>query len=281
MVKLNHALIATDLSEYSLGIRTCVDLYLHLGVEHAHLLHVTDPHGHSEAEAAGMNAFAQSLREAGLRVEVSIEEDEDAAVAILRKGIDLQPDLLILGSHGKGILKRLLLGSVSQKVLHHWHGSILIERLPFEEVDGGLQKVCRQRLTTAVLAGRRHYPTDPAYAVVKRLATNTLQQVVLFTALEISDFVKVYVLDQIPQMEARAREELEHAAAPLLSAGLEVDLRVEPGAPVTALVHAAEDVEAGLVVMQLHTQDPWEELIERIVARLPCSALVLRSAEEA
>jgi hypothetical protein len=60
-----------------------------------------------------------------------------------------------------------------------------------------------------------------------------------------------------------------------------VDLWVEPGAPVTPLVNAARDIEAGLVVIQLRgTQDPWEELTQRMIARLPCSALLLRSGEE-
>jgi nucleotide-binding universal stress UspA family protein len=41
-----------------------------------------------------------------------------------------RPDLMVLGARGISSARRALLGSVSEGVLHHAHGSILIVRLP-------------------------------------------------------------------------------------------------------------------------------------------------------
>ncbi len=56
--------------------------------------------------------------EALLRRVVSIEVAEgDPAAVILQKADELEADLVVMGSHGKGILTHTFLGSVAQKVL--------------------------------------------------------------------------------------------------------------------------------------------------------------------
>lgn len=51
---------------------------------------------------------------------------------ILAAAEAVQPDLLVLGSHGRGALGRFVLGSVSDDVLHHWGGATMVIRLPQE-----------------------------------------------------------------------------------------------------------------------------------------------------
>lgn len=46
---------------------------------------------------------------------------------------EFRPDLIVLGSHGYKTWERLLLGSVSESVLHHVKCSVLIARAPDEE----------------------------------------------------------------------------------------------------------------------------------------------------
>ncbi len=53
---------------------------------------------------------------------------EDPARGILEKAEAWKPDLIVLGSHGHTALGRLLLGSVSHKVLHHALASVRINR---------------------------------------------------------------------------------------------------------------------------------------------------------
>lgn len=47
-------------------------------------------------------------------------------VEILKAGDRLKVDLIVLGSHGKGILKHAFLGSVAEKVLRNCHRPVLI-----------------------------------------------------------------------------------------------------------------------------------------------------------
>ena len=47
---------------------------------------------------------------------------------IVEAAEEFHPDLIVLGSHGYKAWERLLLGSVSDSVLHHVHCSVLIAR---------------------------------------------------------------------------------------------------------------------------------------------------------
>lgn len=54
--------------------------------------------------------------------------DLDPATGILEVAKQWKPDLIVMGSHGKGALTRLFLGSVSLKVLHHAASDVRISR---------------------------------------------------------------------------------------------------------------------------------------------------------
>lgn len=49
---------------------------------------------------------------------------------IVEAAEELKPELIVLGSHGYKAWERLLLGSVSDSVLHHVHCSVLVVRIP-------------------------------------------------------------------------------------------------------------------------------------------------------
>jgi nucleotide-binding universal stress UspA family protein len=51
-----------------------------------------------------------------------------AGSAIIRKAHAWKPDLIVVGSHGSSGFSRIVLGSVSEKVLHHVTGSVRISR---------------------------------------------------------------------------------------------------------------------------------------------------------
>mgnify|MGYP000389186125 CR=1 FL=1 len=59
----------------------------------------------------------------------------DPAAEILQKADEVDADVVILGSHGKGILRHAFLGSVCEKVLHRIRKPVLIIPLPEEDTD--------------------------------------------------------------------------------------------------------------------------------------------------
>jgi nucleotide-binding universal stress UspA family protein len=94
--------------------------------------------GMAPASALVMDREAQALERAlgraqailashGLHAGVEELEGEPATV-ILEAAAGYQPDIIVMGSHGRGPLGRLVLGSVSDKVLHSWPGAVLIIR---------------------------------------------------------------------------------------------------------------------------------------------------------
>lgn len=57
----------------------------------------------------------------------------DAGEELCRLADEGSYDLLVVGSHGSGVLKRMLLGSVSHHVLHHAPCPVLVVRSPLGE----------------------------------------------------------------------------------------------------------------------------------------------------
>lgn len=274
-------LIATDLSEYSRGLSACIDLYWGLGLRKVHILHVDDETAarSDEDTSKALEAFARVFEAQGMQVEIAIQKHRDPAEAILQQAESLRPDLLIVGSHGRGFLGRFFMGSVSQKLLAHWGGHILIERLPKEDLHvEDLRERCRLRHKRVIMASSHPRTHGPAVDIILRLASSGgLQRVLLFTSLELSEMVRVQVLDKIPEMERSALETLQKAASPLRELSVPVEFHIASSNTARSLQERAGKLAAGLAILEINgPNDPWNELAGGIVYHLPCSALVLR-----
>ncbi len=88
-----------------------------------------DPPGLSDplardAELSGSAAVAV-LAEAGVKADYRVRIG-DPATEILDLATELGADLVVVGSHGRGPMGRLVLGSVSDAVAHRWPGATLV-----------------------------------------------------------------------------------------------------------------------------------------------------------
>lgn len=73
--------------------------------------------------------MSDELRKVGL--DATPERFEgDAATEVIAAAQAMQADLIVIGTHGRTGLARLVLGSVARNVLHHAHCSVLIAREP-------------------------------------------------------------------------------------------------------------------------------------------------------
>ena len=68
-----------------------------------------------------------ALAEHGIEATV-VELHGDAATAILDEAAERRADLIVMGTRGLSTAERWLIGSVSTKVLHHAHCSVLVAR---------------------------------------------------------------------------------------------------------------------------------------------------------
>ncbi|MBE0472703.1 universal stress protein [Rhodoferax sp.] len=70
----------------------------------------------------------QAFVDAGVKVDSSVIEAHTAWRGIVEAGDSLQADLIVMGSHGRNALEKLVLGSVAQAVLSHTKLPVLVVR---------------------------------------------------------------------------------------------------------------------------------------------------------
>jgi manganese transport protein len=81
-----------------------------------------------EAGAAYLDRIARSFREQGIAVETAIIHSSSPKRAIVKYAQEIQPDLVVMGAHGHGGLKDLVLGNTINPVRHDLNVPMLIVR---------------------------------------------------------------------------------------------------------------------------------------------------------
>jgi nucleotide-binding universal stress UspA family protein len=74
--------------------------------------------------------------EASTRIERVLKEG-DAASEILRTAKEISSDIIVMGSHGRTGLSRLLMGSVAEAVSRKAYCPVLTVKHPFPEISSG------------------------------------------------------------------------------------------------------------------------------------------------
>lgn len=85
----------------------------------------------SAAKAEAQEAFATvraQVEAAGLKVDTRMVEAHTTWRGIVETADAVQADLLVMGSHGRRGLEKLMLGSVTQRVLQHANQPVLVVR---------------------------------------------------------------------------------------------------------------------------------------------------------
>ena len=81
----------------------------------------------AEADLA-INAARKVFEERGITVKSSVVEGHAVYRGILKTAEAINADLVVMGSHGRRGLEKLVLGSVTAQVLSHAHLSVLVVR---------------------------------------------------------------------------------------------------------------------------------------------------------
>lgn len=157
-----------------------------------HLLHVVDAGQPPGALPIPLTATMNEARDFLEGIKAEIAEKFTGRVTphlaaslparhIVQLATDLGADLVVVGTHGKGGLARLLLGSVSQYLVNHAPCAVLVARpkeqiavpeieppcpncLEVQKATGGEKLWCEQHSTKRAHA-RMHYETPEAFGV--------------------------------------------------------------------------------------------------------------------
>ncbi len=169
---------------------------------------------------------------------------------ILGAARQFSADVIVLGWRGHGAFRRLLMGSVSRRVVEGSPGSVLVVRRRSREirrvvigVDGSQN--ARRAVDFVARLDRGGLKQVTVVRVIEPIAVQTagLLPSSVRTALRHS----VGVLNR--QLIRRARREVDSAAARLKRAGWHVQAEVRSGAPLAELLRVVEEKESDVLIV--------------------------------
>jgi nucleotide-binding universal stress UspA family protein len=174
--------------------------------------------------------------------------------------MELQPDLVVMASHGRSGLPRFALGSTAERLVREGTAPVLIVHA-LNPLD--------QKLDFALVPLDGSPLAEQALPMVESLAGKPVRQVRLMRA--------VTRPDETPE----ARRYLEGVRDRLQSAGLEVTIEVRIDEPATAIRDAGE--RADLIVLATHGRGGFDRLrhgsvAERVTREAQMPVLLVRPA---
>ena len=220
-------------------------------------------------------------RFAGWRVSAAARHDAPWW-GILQQAERFEAGLIVVGSHGRGALGRMVLGSTSQRVATEANVSVRLARGVFAE------DVAPPRLVVAV-DGTDHSNLTIRHVAERVWPVGTAVHVVAFADIVtpgvFSSFEFSPVTEVLPENhekeEARLREFAAAAAEKLRAAGLLAAPIVRRGDPRREILHEAERWGADCVFVGAHGHTRLEKILgsvsQWVASRAHCSVEVVRT----
>jgi nucleotide-binding universal stress UspA family protein len=254
---LGKVLVPTDFSEDAKKILLCLTKIP--GIKEVVLQHVIDATHYTKRgwthEPHIRNAKIQLGEEKdlleGLGFTVTIAVDVitsgDIATAILTRAKREDASFIIMGSRGRGLIKGLLLGSVSADVLRYGTTHLL---LLHNNLAGELEGAVFDRFCPGIFQ-RVLFPTDFSEPAEKALSFIK----------ELEGLAEVHVLNVVTkgetqeEVESNVREatkKLEEIKSDLAGAGLSVKIHIRLGRPTDEIISLADGEDISLILMSSH-----------------------------
>ncbi|MCI0391437.1 MAG: universal stress protein [Acidobacteria bacterium] len=199
------------------------------------------------------------------------------ATVIIEKAEEWGADLIVVGSHGRTALGRILFGSVSQKLLHEAHCSVRVARSRIEEPDKPF------RLIIGVDGSEG---SEEAIAVVVTRKWPEGSEVRVINArFSIPHFdshqTKGPIIEWLTHENIRLKKVVDATVARLSAAGLRADAVVKDEEPKRLLLGEAESWGADCIFVGARGMGKLERFLigsvsSAVAARAHCSVEVVR-----
>jgi nucleotide-binding universal stress UspA family protein len=204
---------------------------------------------------AGWQAQAANL---GVALEPRVRTSPSAYEGIMEEAGEINPDLIIMGRHGYTGLTRLLMGSVTARVIGHSPVNVLV-------LPRGASLSFQRLLIASDGSPYSQAAWDAALALAQAMGS-----AVVGVAVAASD-------RDLPAAREVGRK-LEAAAA---QAGIALETLIPMGRPDEGIVKAAQFKQASLIVVGSHGRTGLKRLLmgsvaERVIGHAPCPVLVVK-----
>jgi nucleotide-binding universal stress UspA family protein len=215
-------------------------------------------------ETAAQERLAARQAEAakeGVSLTPRIRTSPSAYEGILEEAGEIQPDLIIMGRHGYTGLTRLLMGSVTARVIGHSPCDVLV--VP-QGVPLGFERL--------LMASDGSPDSEAAWTAALGLA-RAMGSTLIGVAVAASD-------RDIPTATAAVR----HLEAAADEQGLKVETMIPMGRPEEGIVKAAAFKQASLIIVGSHGRTGLKRLLmgsvaERVIGLAACPVLVVKQKE--
>lgn len=229
-----------------------------------------------------MESLIKEHEPGDVRVDTAARHGASPAPAIAAIAREQQVDLIVMGTHGRRGLRRLLLGSVAEEVVRTALCPVMLVREDSVSVgDVG-------RILVPVdfsLCSRQALPWAQALASAfgaKLVLLHILEEVPL--AGLYGEYVNA-VRGVTPEAIAWAKEELQRLAEELAASGVDVKSHVEVGYPPASIPDFARGEAVDLMVIASHGRHGLSRFLlgsvtEKVLRAAPCPMLIVRAAVE-
>jgi len=209
----------------------------------------------------------------------------DPAQVLIDRAKRYPADLVVVGTHDRRGVERLLLGSVAEKVVRGAPCPVLVIRAPLPIEDGEahpkLLAACDLEATTQqvlswskAMSKRFAEPIVAAHAVRMTMSDVAMVATAMFSGA---------VPTQPDAATAQGIHEVATGAlgAELTAAAVDAEVEVLDGPPAESIIARAKQIRAGLVVVGTHgkkglTRLALGSVAEAVVKSAPCNVLVVR-----
>ncbi|PIU52919.1 MAG: hypothetical protein COS90_08915 [Deltaproteobacteria bacterium CG07_land_8_20_14_0_80_60_11] len=200
---------------------------------------------------------AEAARE-GVTLEPRVRTGSSAYDGILEEADELKPDLIIMGRHGYTGLTRLLMGSVTARVIGHSPVNVLVAP---QGVPLNFQRL--------LIASDGSPFSEAAWTEALTLA-KTMGSALIGVSVAAADRDIPAATEVVRGLEAAASQQ-----------GIALDTMIPVGRPEEGIVKAAEFKQASLIILGSHGRTGLKRLLmgsvaERVIGNAKCPVLVVR-----
>jgi nucleotide-binding universal stress UspA family protein len=228
-----------------------------------------------------LSAFVALEPSRAVPVETAVIEAPIVSSEIVAQAARVGADVIVMGTHGRGGFERLLLGSVTEKVLRTARQSVMTVGSADSRTATGVfgRILCGIDFSECSLAALKYALTLAEGAAAHLTAVNVIE----WTPIGYDPLIgpPTDMVGYRMSAEADGRERLHQAVVDAHATNVSVDEVVTSGKPHREILRIARERGCDLIVLGIHGRNPIDRMFfgstaEPIVRRAPCPVLTVR-----